>query len=82
MEYGRFDSLEELIESINIGLDIEFILYGTRYNISPSEDTYFICVCPNGDAIHYKDGNELVSTYSVNGKPLKSIWQDIQLRSM
>ena len=32
-DYAKFENLSELSEAIEIGLDIEFILYGERYNI-------------------------------------------------
>lgn len=31
---AKFESLSELTEAIETGLDIEFILFGERYNIS------------------------------------------------
>ena len=55
MDLGKFNSLQELIDDIDMGLDIEFYLYGVRYNIS-SRDEPFICVCPDGDAVFYKNG--------------------------
>lgn len=82
MELGKFNSLLELIEAIDMGLDIEFYLYGTRYNISPGENNHFICRCPDGDAVYYKNGLDMVDNYSIDNKLLKDIWQDIELRSM
>ena len=82
MDLGKFNSLLELIEAIDMGLDIEFYLYGVRYNISPGEDDYFICRCPDGDAVYYKNGLDMVDNYSIDNKLLKDIWQDIELRSM
>ena len=32
--YGKLESLAELENAIEMGLDIEFLLYDTRYNIS------------------------------------------------
>lgn len=82
MDLGRFDSLQELIEGIDTGLDIEFYLYGVRYNISSRDDKPFICVCPDGDAVFYQDGLDMVSKHKINGKLLKYIWNDIGLYSM
>lgn len=82
MDLGKFNSLLELIEAIDMGLDIEFYLYGARYNISPGEDNHFICKCPDGDAVYYKNGLDMVYNYSIDNKLLKDIWQDIELRSM
>ncbi len=56
MDLGKFNNLSELIDSINLGLDIEFYLFEIRYNISPGDDEYFICECPNGNAVYYKNG--------------------------
>jgi len=82
MVLGKFNSLNEFIDSIDMGLDIEFYLYGIRYNISPGDDEYFICECPNGDAIYYKNGLEMVNTQKIAGELLKDIWQDIKVYSM
>lgn len=82
MDLEKFNDLNELIYSINLGLDIEFYLYGTRYNISPGDDEYFICECPNGDAVYYKNGLDMVNNYKINDKLLKDIWKDIGLHSM
>ncbi len=82
MDLGKFNSLEEMIDSIDIGLDIEFYLYGTRYNISPGEDNFFICECPDGDAKFYNNGAELVSKHRINQNLIKDIWRDIEIYSM
>ena len=82
MDLEKFNDLNELIYSINLGLDIKFYLYGTRYNISPGDDEYFICECPNGDAVYYKNGLDMVNNYKINDKLLKDIWKDIGLHSM
>lgn len=81
MDLGKFNSLQELIEAIDMGLDIEFYLYDVRYNIS-SRDKPFICICPDGDAVFYKNGTELVNNYRIDNKLLRDIWQDIGLYSM
>ena len=33
-DYYRLKSLDEMLESIDIGMDVEFYLYNVRYNIS------------------------------------------------
>ena len=71
-----------MIDSINLGLDIEFYLFGIRYNISPGDDEYFICECPNGNAVYYKNGLDMVNNYKINDKLLKDLWSDIGLYSM
>lgn len=82
MDLGKFNNLSELIDSINLGLDIEFYLFGIRYNISPGDDEYFICECLNGNAVYYKNGLDMVNNYKINGKLLKDLWSDIGLYSM
>lgn len=82
MDLGKFNNLSELIDSINLGLDIEFYLFGIRYNISPGDDEYFICKCPNGNAVYYKNGLDMVNNYKINDKLLKDLWSDIGLYSM
>ncbi|MCI9304492.1 hypothetical protein [Clostridium sp.] len=82
MDLGKFNNLSELIDSINLGLDIEFYLFEIRYNISPGDDEYFICECPNGNAVYYKNGLDMVNNYKINDKLLKDLWSDIGLYSM
>lgn len=82
MDLGKFNNLSELIDSINLGLDIEFYLFGIRYNISPGDDEYFMCECPNGNAVYYKNGLDMVNNYKINDKLLKDLWSDIGLYSM
>lgn len=82
MDLGKFNNLSELIDSINLGLDIEFYLFGIRYNISPGDDEYFICECPNGNAVYYKNGLDMVNNYKINDKLLKDLWSNIGLYSM
>ena len=79
--FGRLNSLDELIEAINMGLDIEFFLYGVRYNIS-TDGTPFIAVCPGGNGDYYQDANDLVKNHTINGKPLKDLWHDMEIRAM
>lgn len=80
-DYDRLESLEELTEAIDMGLDIEFNLYGTRYNIS-TDGTPFIATCPDGDGIHYPDAKDMIEKLAINGKLLKHIWQDMEILSM
>ncbi len=81
-DFDKLESLDELIEAIDMGLDIEFILYGIRYNISWRDYKPFICTCPNGDAVFYADTRDMISHHKVNGKPLEDIWQDFEILAM
>ena len=47
-DYYRLKSLDEMLESIDIGMDVEFYLYNVRYNISWRNNKPFICMCPKG----------------------------------
>lgn len=81
-DFDRLESLNELYEAVEMGLDVEFALYGKRYNISWRNHKPFICVCPDGDAEFYENTDELLSTYCVNGYPLKEVWTDLEILSM
>ena len=74
-------SLNELIEAIDMGLDIVFLLRGVRYNIS-TDGTPFIAVCPDGDGDYYKDGTALVTKHMIDGVALKDLWKEIYIESM
>lgn len=77
----KLKSLAELMDEIDLGMDVEFILYGTRYNISWREKP-FICVCPDGDAVFFGDPREMFSEYKVAGRPLKELWRDMEIIAM
>lgn len=81
-DFDRLRSFEELMACIDMGLDIEFILYGTRYDISWRDQKPFICTCPDGDAVFFTDAQDMMNHYFVEGKPIKDIWQDFQILSM
>ena len=80
--FYKLKNLHELMQEIDLGMDIEFFLYGTRYNISWRDNKPFICVCPDGDAIFYNTPDEMFEQYKVNGKPLKEIWMDFEILAM
>ncbi|MCD7892376.1 MAG: hypothetical protein LUG60_01620 [Erysipelotrichaceae bacterium] len=82
MELYKLKSLEELMESVNYGIDIEFFVYGVRYDISWRNNKPFICVCPDGKAVFYDTPELMFENYKINGKPLKDIWQDFGIYSM
>ncbi len=78
-DYYRLKSLDEILESIDIGMDVEFYLYNVRYNISWRNNKPFICVCPEGDAIFYDSSEQMFDKYKVNGKVLKELWKDFKI---
>ena len=71
-DYYRLKSLDEMLESIDIGMDVEFYLYNVRYNISWRNNKPFICMCPEGDAIFYDSSEQMFNEYKVNGKALRN----------
>ena len=73
--YGKLESLAELEDAIQMGLDIEFLLHDTRYNISWRDDKPFICECPEGVAKFFDTPELLLQEYEVGGKPLRSLWR-------
>lgn len=80
-DYDRLESLKELMEAIDMRLDIEFNLYGKRYNIS-TDGTPFIALCPDGDGNYYSDAKDMVENHKIDGKPLKDIWRDFEILAM
>lgn len=78
----KLNSLDELIENIEIGMDIEFCIYESRYNISWRNNKPFICACPDGKAIFFDTVNEMIEKFKINELPLKSIWKDIKIFKM
>lgn len=78
----KLKNLEELMQEIQLGMDIEFYIYGVRYNISWRDNKPFICVCPDGDAIFYETPEKMFEQYKINEKPLKDIWKDFEILFM
>ena len=81
-DYAKFENLSELSEAIEIGLDIEFIIYGERYNISWRDDEPFICRCPEGETNLYTDAKAMLDKHKINDKQLKELWNDMKVLSM
>lgn len=79
---AKFESLSELTEAIEIGLDIEFILFGERYNISWRDNKPFICECPEGEAKFYFDVQTMIDKHKINNIPLNELWNNIEILSM
>lgn len=78
----KLKSLKELMDEIDMGMDIEFFLYGTRYNISWKDDKPFICTCPDGEAIFYNSPEEMFENHKIDGKLLEDIWRDFEILFM
>ena len=74
MNGAKLESLDELVEGIDMGLDVVFLLYGVWYNIST--------VCPDGDGDYYKDESALVAEHKIDGVPLKDQWADVEIYAM
>lgn len=81
-DYAKFENLPELFEAVEMGLDIEFLLFGERYNISWRNDRPFISECPDGEAIFYSDVKKMFDKHKINDKQLKELWKDIEVISM
>lgn len=75
---NKLESLQELTDAIDRRQDIEFLLNDVHYNIS-TDGVPFIAVCPDGDGQYYKDAKDLVNNHFINGKPLKNLWQNIEI---
>lgn len=81
MNYGKFNSLQELIDAIEIGLDIECYIYGQRYYIGWGDKGRVIAECPDGEGVFFTSLDEMLN-FKIKNRKLKNIWQDIQIRSM
>lgn len=81
-DFGKLENLDELKNAILMGLDIEFMLYAARYNISWRNGKPFICRCPDGDAVYYGGAQELLNEFEVDGRKLKELWANMEILSM
>lgn len=82
MNDNRFKDLEDLKSSIEMGLDIEFSLYGDPYYIGAPQGKLMIVLCPDIEEAIYANAEELLNNHKIKGKALKDIWQDIEISSM
>ncbi len=76
---SKFISYEDLYESVEMGLDIEFWLRGVMYNISWRDKKPFISICPNGGTTHFKNTEDLLNNYRIDGIPLGELWHEIDI---
>lgn len=81
-DYAKFENLSEMSEAIETGMDIEFNLSGKRYNISWRDNKPFICECPEGESKFYTNAQEILDQHRIDDKPLKELWNDIEILSM
>lgn len=77
----RFNSLEELKESIELGLDIECYINNQRYYIGWSNNERVIALCPDGEGVRFNKLEEMLD-YQIEGKTLRELWKEIVIRSM
>ena len=82
MDYAKFENFQEFYDAIEMGLDIEFFIDGTRYNISWQNNKPFICVCPDGEPNYYSDTQDLLDNHKIDGVPIKDLWQNIDIYAM
>lgn len=81
-DYAKFENLPEMSEAVEMGLDIEFLLFDKRYNISWRNDRPFISECPDGKTVFYSGAKEMLDKHKINDKQLKKLWKDIEVISM
>lgn len=81
-DYAKFSTLDEFRESIDMGLDIEFFIKSTRYNISWRDCKPFICTCPDGEAVFYDNADDLLNNHIIDGTTIGELWQNIEVISM
>lgn len=82
MDDSKFADLIEFENSIEMGLDIVFLLRGKEYNISWEANKPFICVCPDGPVDVFDHTRELLENYKVDGEPLENLWEEIVIEFM
>ncbi|OAB46552.1 hypothetical protein [Paenibacillus antarcticus] len=82
MSDDRFKDLQDLKESIEIGLEIEFYLYGDHYYIGAPQGELLIALGPDDEGDVYIDADDMLTNHKINGIPLKDIWQDIKIDRM
>ena len=79
----KLPNYEKLKASLEMGMEIEFFLYGIRYVISwESDGRPAVAECPDDYGKIFKDIDDLLNNCKIKGKFLKDIWQDIDIMTM
>lgn len=81
MDDSKFVSLDDLRQSIDMHLDIEFYLGDNRYNISWLGNKPFVALCPDGWCIDCTTTDEVLDCI-VDGMPLRDQWYKIKIIAM
>jgi cAMP phosphodiesterase len=80
---NRLDDLDELVDAVSHGAEVEFNLYNNRYLMEMEGKRVFIAICPDGDGDYYDNANDLVHNWrDPNEKTLAEAWKDIDLIMM
>lgn len=76
----RYGSLEEFVNEIEMGLDIEFLYNGKHYSLGPVNGGFEIAEAYRQETAQvFPTARDLVEKYMIGDKPLKDIVTEIEL---
>lgn len=79
----KLSSLDELRESLEMGMEVNFFMRGTWYLLEEKSDgRAMIAVCPDGKGILYDNWDALFSGYKVDGQPIGELWRAFEIETM
>ena len=78
----KLKSLDELIESLDFGMEVNFFLNGKWYLIESAGERKLIALCPDGDPEYFDSWDDLFAGYKVDGMPLRELWKDFEVESL
>lgn len=83
VSYDKYNSVAELVHEIDSNFDIEFEFEGRKFSICPSNSGPSIAEWYNEDETEkkFKNGNELVENYVINGHLLQDIVTELNIIS-
>lgn len=77
----RLKSPDEIQDAFDLGLDIEFYLYGVRYYIGAPQGTSLISWNDGYAEVEVQEDSKLLHT-EFNGNTVIDNWRDIEIISM
>ena len=79
----KLQSLEELKESLEMGMEVNFFMRGVWYLMEWEDDDHvFIAVCPDGEGNVYNSWDELFEKHMIDGEPIGNLWREFEIETM
>ena len=78
----RLKSLDELLDSLEMGMEVNFFLDGRWYLMEDRGERKLIAECPDGNPVFYDDWDALLVRYTVDGHPIGERWREFEVETL